>query len=117
VKFSRPVKKPLILLLVKRGLFFLSILCFLGFFLYVLGTRQGFMDRTQLFLLRFQTVMGTLLAAGTALGVLIQVFFVFLYKKPVFTGDLAWYFFFGLLGILAALGAAFILVLAGGSSI
>ncbi|MDR0388927.1 MAG: hypothetical protein LBH73_02540 [Spirochaetaceae bacterium] len=117
MKFSRPVRKPLILLLVKRGVFFLGTLCFLTAFLYALGTRQGFMDRTQILLLRLLAVLGMLLITGTVFGVLTQVVFSILYKKPAFPRDLAWFVFFALIGLIAAFGAAFILVLARGNSV
>jgi hypothetical protein len=117
LKISRPAKKPLILLLVKRGVLFLGALCFLTGFLYALGTRQGFMDRTQILLLRLLAVLGVLLATGMVAGVITQAVFMVLYKKPVFLGDLAWFLFLGLTGLIAALGAAFILILAGGNSV
>jgi hypothetical protein len=117
VKFSRPIDKPLVLLLVRRGVFFLGTLCFLSGFLYALGTRQGFMDRTQILLLRLLAVLGMLLVTGTVFGIIVQVVFMILQKRPVFFGNLVWFLFFGLLGLIAALGAAFILILAGGNSV
>jgi hypothetical protein len=111
------VNKPLILLLVRRGVFFLGALCCLSGFLYALGTRQGFMDRTQMLLLRLLAVLGTLLITGTVFGIIVQVVFMILRKKPVFPGTLVWFLFFAFIGLIAALGAAFILILAGGNSV
>jgi hypothetical protein len=95
----------------------LGALCFLTGFLYALGTRQGFMDRTQILLLRLLAALGTLLATGTAFGLNIQVVFTVLRKRLMASGDLAWFLFLGCIGLIAALGAAFILILAGGNGV
>jgi hypothetical protein len=70
---SRPPEKPLILLLVKRLTFFLFIMSLFLIFLYVIGTRQEFMDLTQVLLLRLLGGTGLFLAAGSLCGVVLNL--------------------------------------------
>ena len=70
---SRPPDKPLILLLVKRLTFFVCTMDVLIIFLYIIGTRQEFMDLTQFFLLRLLGGMGLFLAVCSLCGRVLNI--------------------------------------------
>jgi hypothetical protein len=111
--------------LVNRGVFFLFLMCLLVFFLYAIGTAQGFMDSTQLLLLKLESVLDVSLAAG-ALGHAVMDLIRFLRKAPVslrgrdkrignLLGALG-FFVLGIAGILAALATLFVITVSGGNA-
>jgi hypothetical protein len=62
MNISPPGKKPFILTLLKGEAFLFFGVCLLSVFLYLAGTRQEFMDSTQLLLIRISVLSG----AGSA---------------------------------------------------
>jgi nitrate/nitrite transporter NarK len=115
VQISRPEKKPIIAILVKRTVCFFFILCFLTVFLYGIGTAQEFMDITQMFLLRVSVVLGLFQAVGSIYGLVLDLWFFFHDRKPRFLMGAAAYSILGVLGGLVAALGAFIVVVSGGS--
>jgi hypothetical protein len=71
----RPKQKPLIVLMVKRVVFFLAIVCSLTAFLYGIGNAQDFLDSTQLVLLRLSATLGILLTVSAVFGMGIDIYF------------------------------------------
>jgi hypothetical protein len=110
---SRPLKKPLIAILVRRAALFFFFLCVLVVFLYSIGTAQEFMDRTQLLLLRVSVVLGLSLAVGSVYGIILSVWFRG--KENRFLGGIGLYTALGIFGTAIATLAAFIMVVAGGN--
>ncbi|QQO08148.1 hypothetical protein [Breznakiella homolactica] len=115
MKFSRPAKKSLILILVKRAVFFLLALCLITVFLYVIGTSQGFMDITQIILLRLSTIFAIFLAIGAAYGAILDASMVIRSKRSQYAGGTVVYLLLVVLGGIIAALAAFIIVLSGGN--
>jgi hypothetical protein len=113
----RPEKKPVIAVLVKRAMLFFFFLCALTVFLYVIGTAQEFMDRTQLLLLRLSVVFGLSLAVGSIYGIALNCWFVFHDRKYRFFAGAGIYVVLGVFGGAIATLAAFIIVAAGGNSV
>ena len=111
----RPRRKPLILLLVKRAVFFLMVMCALSFFLYGIGTSQDFLESTQFGLLRLSSVLGLLLAVGSGYGVVIDVFYTFASRSKIFIWGAVAYACSALLGAVVALLANGILVVVSGN--
>jgi hypothetical protein len=101
--------------LIRGAVFFFAALAVLVLFLYGIGTRQVFMDTTQLFLLRLAMVIGILLAASAVYGVFLQLWLVFHRKQYRFFGGLCVYLALALAGIGLALLGGFITVIAGGN--
>jgi hypothetical protein len=112
---SRPLKKPFIVILVKRAVLFFFFLCVLVVYLYGIGTVQEFMDRTQLLLLRLSVILGLSLGVGSIYGIILNVWFGLLHIKYRFFGGIGIYLVFGIFGAVIATLAAFIMVAAGGN--
>jgi hypothetical protein len=115
MKTVGPKKKPVIAILVKRTVLFFFFLSVLTVFLYVIGTAQEFMDRTQLLLLRISVVLGLCLAMDSFYGVILNLWFLIHNRKIRFIGSSGIYFLTGILGALMAVAAAFIIVTSGGN--
>jgi hypothetical protein len=112
---SRPEKKPVIAILVKRAILFFFFLCALTVFLYGIGTAQEFMDRTQAMLLRLSVVLGLSLAVGSLYGIALNFWFALHDRKYRFFTGAGMYIILGLFGAAIATLAAFIIVAAGGN--
>lgn len=111
----RPKPKPLILLLVKRAVFFLTIVCALTVFLYGIGTAQDFLESTQLGLLRLSAVLGLLLAVGSVYGLILDVAYSIVSRLRRFLWGAAAYCASALFGIGVALLSNGVLVLIAGN--
>jgi hypothetical protein len=112
---TKPEGKPLLVLLVKRAVFFLFGLCLLCIFLYCVGTVQEFLDATQIALLRSASGLGLLLGIGAAYGLVLDIGAATLLKTPRFLLGAGAYLFLSLTGILVAGIASFILVTVSGN--
>jgi hypothetical protein len=117
MRISRPEKKTVIEILVKRTVIFFLGMCFLTIFLYGVGTAQGFMDITQLLILRLIIIFGLFLGVGSVYGIFLTLWLSRKGLKIRYIGGIGGYLFLGLFGILAALIAVFIVVTAGGNGI
>jgi hypothetical protein len=113
--WSRPEKKPILALLVKRTVFFFFIMCVLTVFLYGIGTVREFMDTTQEVLLRLAAVFGFLLAVGAVYGIGVDLWFILYKGKYRFFLGVGGYAALGIFGILVAAAATFIVVISGGN--
>jgi hypothetical protein len=115
MKFSRPRKKPIIALLVKRTVLFFFFSSIIIILLYVVGTIQGFMESTQLILLRVLAIMSIFLSIGALYGGLLDVGFLFIkHRKQSFWGIIS-YLLMVLFGVTVSVIASFMLVLVGGN--
>jgi hypothetical protein len=112
---KRPVKKPILVILVRRAVLFFFFLCVLTVYLYGLGTAQQFMDETQLLLLRLSVVLGLSLAVGSLYGIILNGWLIVHKRKYRFLGSVGLYIALGIFGIAIVTLAAFIMVAAGGN--
>ena len=110
MKIQRPKQKPLLVILVKRAVFFFLCICALAMLLYVLGNFQGFMDSTLAILLRITIAMGIFLALGCIYGVLLAVW-MFFREEFGYAGSIPLYLALGVSGAAMAAAAQFILVI------
>jgi hypothetical protein len=115
LRISRPEKKPVIEILVKRTVTFFFGMCLLTIFFYAIGTAQGFMDITQLMLLRLTITFGIFLGVGSVYGIILALWLARKGLKVRYIGGIGSYLLLSLFGILAAFVAAFIVVTAGGN--
>ncbi|MDR2517898.1 MAG: hypothetical protein LBD13_00600 [Spirochaetaceae bacterium] len=113
MKITRPVKKPVLALLIKRTVSFFFALCLLIIFLYSIGTLRGFMDSTQMRLLRLGARAGLFLWVGAGYGAALDCYLLFQGKK-YYIRSLISYIIVGAFGMAAALFSAFILVITQG---
>jgi hypothetical protein len=102
-------------ILANRLAVFFFLICLLTGFLYALGTIQGFMDDTQLFLLRIAAVFGTLLALSSVLGFFIDLGFLLVKRKIRYLGTLFFYCFLGIFGGIIASASYFVMVISAGN--
>ncbi|MDR1399480.1 MAG: hypothetical protein LBJ41_06135 [Treponema sp.] len=112
--------KPIIALLVKRTVSFFFAICVLTFFLYGIGTDQGFMDTTQSNLLHLSVIFGLFLGVGSLYGIILDCILLVQGANSAretkhYAGDIGAYIVIGLLGFAMAAAAAFILVVAEGN--
>ena len=119
MRFSRPIKRPLIFLLVQRGVMFLSVLCAFTVFLYAAGTRQNFTDRSQFLLLNISMVLGIVLSIGVILGIVLDLYFFWTHKDKAkhLIKDIIVYVFLGIFSVSTVLIATFILVTTRGNTV
>jgi hypothetical protein len=117
MRFTRPEKKTLVSILIKRGAVFLAVLLLLTVFLYIIGTIQGFTDQTQLLLLDFSLMGGLSLAAASIYGLISSLWLILRgpNRRPFFWAGA--YIVLGVFGMVITALAAFILVLAEGNSL
>jgi hypothetical protein len=115
MKFSRPRKKPLIALLVKRTVFFFFFFSLMIIMLYIVGTFQEFMESTQLILLRFLVVMSIFLSIGALYGSILDAGFFIIKRQRQFLLGIIFYFLMIIFGVCISLIASFLLVLVGGN--
>jgi hypothetical protein len=134
-------RKPLIFLLVKRGVSFFFLMDLLTVFLYAAGTAQEFTDPTQVLLLRLSVLFGLLLGCGAVYGITLNLYYFFGWntrqkkesrektpgapqREPAtrFIRPIRWYLInmlfyviLGPLGLAVSLAMAFILSLTGGN--
>jgi hypothetical protein len=112
--------KPIIALLVKRTVSLFFAICILTFFLYGVGTGQGFMDTTQFRLLNLSIIFGLFLGVGALYGIILNCILLAQGANSVretrhYAGDIGVYILMGVFGLALATMAAFILVVAEGN--
>ena len=112
--------KPNIAILVKRTVSFFLAICILTFFLYWIGTDQGFMDTTQSTLLHLSVIFGLFLGVGSMYGVILDCILLIQGVNSAretrrYAGDIVAYIVIGSLGFAMAAVAAFILVVMEGN--
>jgi hypothetical protein len=117
MRISRPERKTVIEILVKRTVIFFFWMCLFTIFLYGIGTAQGFMDITQLLILRLIIIFGLFLGVGSVYGIILTLWLTRKGLKIRYIGGIGAYLFLVFFGILTSLAAAFILVTAGGNGI
>jgi len=71
--FSRLSKDKLLYILVNRTVIFFFIMCLLTLSLYAAGTHQGFVDSTQLFLLRLYENLAIFLMVTSFCGIVLDI--------------------------------------------
>ncbi len=115
MKFTRPRKKPLIALLVKRTVFFFFFFSLLIILLYVVGTIQEFMESTQLILLRILVIMSIFLSIGALYGSILDAGFLIVKHQKQFLLGIILYLLMIIFGVSISLISSFLLVLVGGN--
>jgi hypothetical protein len=101
--------------LVKGGGLFFFFISLFSVFLYGVGVRQQFMDATQIMLLRISALSALVLGILSIYGILLNIWLLIHTKGIRFLLRITIYFAAAFFGILIAVAAIFILVLAGGN--
>jgi hypothetical protein len=109
-------RKPLIAVLVKRTVSFFFVMCIFSVFLYGIGTAQGFMDRTLLFLLRLSVLLGFFQGVGSLYGFILDFWLLFHRREFRYLYGAGAYLFLCFLGAGIAVSGVFIIIVAGGNA-
>ena len=99
--FSRFSKEKLLYSLISRAVIFLFVMCLLTLSLYTAGTVQGFIDSTQIFLLKLYEVLGIILVAVSFCGAVLEVERCIKVKKGRYLLRAGCYLFLAILGIVS----------------
>ena len=126
---TRRMKLPALL---NRVVLFLFFMCLLVVFLYAIGNIQGFMDSTQLFLLKLSSILNLSMSAAAFFGFIQSIFsFIKRLKSSLdennprnngknhrfrFFRNAFFYVLLIVLGILSALAAIFVITVSGGNT-
>jgi hypothetical protein len=102
-------------LLVSRTVIFFSVMCLLTLLVYAAGTIQGFMDSTQLALLRLSTVLGFFLAVSSIFGIAVNLVRFFIYRNARYFLRAGIYLPLVLFGVITLLIAMSIITLSNGN--
>ncbi|AEF81964.1 hypothetical protein TREAZ_0350 [Leadbettera azotonutricia ZAS-9] len=113
---NRPFKYQFLTILTCRVVIFFFSMCLITLFLYAIGTAQGFMDSTQLVLLRIAAVLGLLLLIGALYGFALDLILYIRNRWLRFLGGGGIYLVLGAFGFAAAAVAFFIIAAAGGNA-
>ena len=116
ISFLRYLKERLLPILVNRTVIFLFLMCLLTMFLYVVGTIQGFIDSTQLVLLKLCVVLGIFLAVTSVYGAALNLWRLFNVKKARYLFRAGGYMLLVIFGAAAVLAAKFIITASGGNA-
>jgi len=90
-------------------------MCLLSGFFYLFVTNQGFLDETQLLLLRFAALLGFLLIISSVIGFLMDLIILIKTKKIRYFLNCFLFLFFIIIGALTAFLAYFIIIFSQGN--
>ena len=117
MNLTRYRKERILPILINRTVIFFFLMCLLTLFLYVAGTAQGFIDSTQIFLLRLYVVLGFFLTTASIFGVFLDLGRFIKRKKPRYIFRAGAYLFMVFFGIVTVIAALFIIVLSEGNDL
>ena len=112
---ARNLKDKLLYILVNRTTIFFLIIGLLTLFLYAAGTVQGFIDSTQVSLLRLYSVLGIFLTVISICGVFLDLGRYIRSKKGRYLARAGGYALLVIFGAATVLAAMLIVTLSGGS--
>ena len=109
------LKEKLFPILVSRAVIFIFFLCLLTLFIYAAGTFQGFVDTTQLSLLKLYAVLGIFLAATSSCATGVNIRRFFRRKKLRYLFRAGGFFLLAIFGIITVLAVMFIISVSKGN--
>ncbi|MCL2835028.1 MAG: hypothetical protein FWD78_17810 [Treponema sp.] len=111
----RYLKEKLLPILASRTMIFFFSMCVLTLFLYAAGTVQGFIDSTQLSLLKLYVILGIFLIVSAVYGMFVALGRFFKLKKRRYMLRAAIYLLFAIFGVITVLAVVFITTVAKGN--
>jgi len=114
--FPRYLKEKLLPILISRTVIFFFLMCLFTLFLYFAGTIQGFIDSTQLSLLRLYTILGIFLTVTSVYGMALDLSRLFKHKKTRYLFRAGGYMLLVIFGAATVLAATFIITVSGGNA-
>ena len=107
--------RPLLGILVRWTVWIILALNLVIVLLYVAGSYQRASDNSQLSLVRICLILSMLMIISSVYGIILDFYYMFRRRRPAYLTGIAGYFLVIALGILLALGAAFIIGAVGGN--
>ena len=114
-KLNLNLKEKLFPMLINRAVIFFLFMCLITIFIYVIGTLRGFVDSTQLALLRFYTVLGIFLTVMSICGAAIALRRFIKRREFRYLARAGGYVFLVILGAVTVLAVMFILIISKGN--
>ena len=114
---SRTLREKLFPILVSRTVIFFFVMSLLTFFLYAAGTVQGFIDTTQLALLRLYSVLGIFLVVSTICAIMINIERFIRLKKTRYFLRAGAYLLITIFSVVTVIAAMFIITLSMGNGV
>ena len=109
-------KNKFLPILINRTVIFTFLICLLFITVYIAGTIQGFIDSTQLSLLKFYSIFGISLIVTSLCGTVIGIVRFFRNRKIRYLARASGYIFLVIFGLVTVLGSMFIITLTRGNS-
>jgi hypothetical protein len=116
MRLEKPLKAKFFAVITARVTVFFLLMGILTGFLYAIGTAQGFMDSTQLLLLRLTVWWGALLAVSSFYGLILKIIVFTRNKELRGLGGVPVYLVLGIIGIAGSCAALFIIIAAAGNA-
>ena len=117
INFSRFLQEKLLPILVNRVVIFFFLMCLFTLFLYIAGTVQGFIDSTQLFLLRLYVILGIFLSVTSVYGMVLSLARLLKHKKNRYLFRAGGYMLLAIFGVATVLAALFIITVSEGNAV
>jgi len=117
MRFSSLSKEKLLYILINRTVIFLCIMCLLTLSLYAAGTIQGFIDSTQLFLLKLYEGFGIFLMVTSFCGIVLDIERCLKMKKMRYLLRAGGYLLLVIFSVTTILAVMAIIALSGGSGV
>ena len=115
MRVSRYLKEKLLPILASRITAFFFLMCLFTWFLYAAGTVQGFIDTTQLALLRLAVVLGIFLIMASVYGLILLLGRFFREKRFRYLFRSGAYLFLMVFGAITLLASMFIITASTGN--
>ena len=116
MNFSLKLKEKLLPILVNRTVIFFFFMCLMTLATYIVGTVQGFIDSTQLSLLRLYSTLGIFLVVTSAYGVFLGLGRFLSSRKTRYLVRAGGYILLVIYGTTSVLAVAFIITMTGGNT-
>jgi hypothetical protein len=113
---GKPLKIKFLAVTAARVTVFFLLMGMLTVFLYAVGTVQGFMDSTQLLLLRLVVFWGALLGVSSFYGLVLKIVAFAGGRELRSLGGVLVYLVLGIIGLAALTAALFIITAAAGNA-
>jgi len=112
---SRFLKEKPLPILVNRTAIFFFVMCLVTLFLYIVGTGQGFIDSTQLSLLKLYSILGIFLVVVSVCGIALDLERFLKIKKKRYLFRAGGYLLLVAFGVSTVLAVMFIITVSRGN--
>ena len=116
LKLKLPFNEKILAIVLNRIAVFFFLICLLAVFLYIIVTRQGFLDETQFLLLRLAALSGVLLLISAIIGLIADIVFFIIAGRKRYLIGFFFFIFLAIAGGIFAYAANFIIMVSSGNA-